>query len=226
MIGDLLPNPWKKKPKQQTGALTSRTAGGPSRRRSNGRRKPADVPAAPQPSARPEALPETFWDVDLEQVLNAPQGYAYEISLDVFFNARHAVISDGTRGVVHAHSYRLAATFRAQILSKEEAFAVGYQQLRERIKQVASAYNNRFLNDLPPFRRIQPTTEALSAVIYQQIQRLIDGLPVDLVRVTVYESPTEAVAFQRVQEAEPQVSVQAMDVQASLTERVSFQRNT
>ncbi len=214
MVNDLLPKAWRRQ-KKETGGLQPRQ---------NGRRPaPAKgkVPRKPSPhtSQHPAKLPENFWDVDLEQVLNAPQGYAYEISLDVFFNARHAVVSDGTQGVVHAHSYRLAATFRAQILSKEEAFAVGYQELRERIKQVASAYNNTFLNDLPPFRKIQPTTEALSAVIYQQVQRLIKKLPVELVRVTVYESPTEAVAFQRTKEIEPQV-----DVKVSATEQVTFQR--
>ncbi len=210
MINELLPKSWRRQ-KAATGGLQ------PGKRRPvSGQRKPASHPSVHPPRQSGE-LPDTFWDVDLEQVLNAPQGYAYEISLDVFFNARHAVISDGTRGVVHAHSYRLAATFRAQILSREEAFAVGYQELRERIKQVASAYNNAFLNDLPPFRKVQPTTEALSAVIYQQIQRMIARLPVELVRVTVYESPTEAVAFQRTAEAEPQVKVSA-------TEQVTFQR--
>ncbi|GAB4531572.1 MAG: hypothetical protein Fur0018_19650 [Anaerolineales bacterium] len=220
MINDMLPKSLRKR-ESPTGGLQL------PEQRANGH-KPSVPMQQNQPKQRLAAsqerhaqeLPDAFWDVDLEQVLSAPQGYAYEISLDVFFNARHAVVTDGTRGVVHAHSYRLAATFRAQILSKEEAFAVGYQELRERIKQVASAYNNTLLNSLPPFRKMQPTTEALSAVIYQQIQRLITKLPVELVRVTVYESPTEAVAFQRVQESDPQV-----DVKVSTTEQVTFQRS-
>ncbi len=162
--------------------------------------------------------PDAFWNVDLQQVLNAPSGYAYEISLDVFFNARHAVVSDGTRGMVHAHSYRLTATFQAEILSEKETFAVGYQPLRDIIKKVAAAYNNTLLNDLPPFQNIQPTTEALSAIIYQQIRGLLTDLPVELERVTVYESPTEAVSFQRTGTKDP------ADVHTSTTETVTFQR--
>ncbi len=214
-----LPSPlWHKRATSQTGQLHSaqHTSSSPKSSKSSHQKVTKRTSALQE-----EAIPQSFWDVDLEQVLKAPQGYAYEISLDVFFNARHAVVSDGTRGVIHAHSYRLAVTFRAQILSREEAFAIGYQALREKIRLVASAYNNKFLNELPPFRRIQPTTEALSAVIYQQVHHLIEGLPVELVRVTVHESPTEAVAFQKTKHLDAE-----MDVRTSHTEMVTFQRDS
>lgn len=141
------------------------------------------------------ALPEGFWDIDIERILQAPEGFAYEITLDMFFNARHFVVMDGVPGEVHTHSYRLQVRCRSRQLEQESHVVVGYTAIRERMKQVVSAYNNQLLNDLPPFQRLQPTTENLAAVLFQQLERLLADLPVDLVGVTVWESPTESVAF-------------------------------
>jgi 6-pyruvoyltetrahydropterin/6-carboxytetrahydropterin synthase len=63
---------------------------------------------------------------------------------------------------------------------------------------VASAYNNQFLNELPPFQRIQPTTENLTAVVFQQLTRTLQDLPVELVSVTVWDSPTEAITITKI----------------------------
>ena len=140
---------------------------------------------------------DALWNVDLSRVTHAPEGFEYEIALDGFFNARHSVISDGTRGKIHAHSYRLTVVFRARILRGKEAFTLPYHLLRRRLKTVMLAYNNQYLNDLPPFSNIEPTTEALSAVIYQQMENLCQDLPIEIIRVTLYESPTESVTFQK-----------------------------
>ena len=141
------------------------------------------------------SVPEGFWDVDIERILQAPEGFVYEITLDMFFNARHFVVMNGVPGEVHTHSYRLQVRCRSRQLEQDSHVVVGYTAIRERMKQVVSAYNNQLLNDLPPFQRLQPTTENLAAVLFQQLERLLADLPVELVGVTVWESPTESVAF-------------------------------
>ena len=140
-------------------------------------------------------MPEGFWDVDIERILQAPEGFVYEITLDMFFNARHFVVMNGVPGEVHTHSYRLQVRCRSRQLEQDSHVVVGYTAIRERMNQVVSAYNNQLLNDLPPFQRLQPTTENLAAVLFQQLERLLADLPVELVGVTVWESPTESVAF-------------------------------
>nr|WP_290670198.1 6-carboxytetrahydropterin synthase [Ardenticatena sp.] len=152
---------------------------------SNGTKKEVNEPT----------LPEGFWDIDIERVLRAPKGFVYEITLDMFFNARHFVVMNGVRGDIHTHSYRLQVRCRSRQLEQDSHVVVGYTAIRERMKQVVSAYNNQLLNDLPPFQQLQPTTENLTAVIFQQLERLLADLPVELVGVTVWESPTESVAF-------------------------------
>lgn len=141
------------------------------------------------------SLPNDFWQVDETAIMNPSEGGIYEITLDIFFNAQHHVTIEGKQGPDHSHSYRLRVRCRSRSLTEENHIIIGYQILRERIRQVATAYNNQFLNALPPFQSIQPTTEILTAVIYQQLARILADLPVELVSVTIWDSPTEAITF-------------------------------
>ena len=140
-------------------------------------------------------LPEDFWQIDQAGIMHPCLGTSYELAIDIFFNARHHVVMGGHQGPDHAHSYRLQVRCSSRSLSTEDQVIIGYHTLRERIRQVAGAYNNQYLNELPPFQRLQPTTENLTAVLYQQLDRTLQDLPVDLISVTVWDSPTEAITF-------------------------------
>jgi 6-pyruvoyl-tetrahydropterin synthase len=143
------------------------------------------------------ALPVDFWSMDEASVLNPPVGTSYEMFMDMFFNASHYVVMEGSKGNVHSHSYRLQIRCRSQSLKPVEHIIVGYQTLRERIRLVASAYNNQLLNNLPPFKHLQATTENLTAVLFQQLSRMLKDQPVELISITIWESPTEAITYQR-----------------------------
>lgn len=150
------------------------------------------MPAGYNSSAQ---MPAAFWEIDLEQILHLQDGHYYEILLDMFFNARHYIIMDGHAGPLHAHSYRLQVVCRSDSLVHGDDVIVGYQQLRQQVEMVIRAYNNQLLNDLPPFEHLQPTTESLVAVLFQQLQRALSDLPARLTSLTVWESPTEAVTY-------------------------------
>jgi 6-pyruvoyl-tetrahydropterin synthase len=151
-------------------------------------------------SHRPPAPPSTetpddFWQIDEAAVLHPPDGLIYELSMDLFFNATHSVIIEGQAGPLHTHSYRLQVRCRSGALTSQNHVVVTYQVLRQRVRLVTAAYNNQVLNDLAPFRNLQTTTENLTAVIHQQLSRLLEDLPVELRQITIWESPTEAVTI-------------------------------
>jgi 6-pyruvoyltetrahydropterin/6-carboxytetrahydropterin synthase len=139
------------------------------------------------------AFPEAFWEIDEAGIISPRSGICYEIAIDIFFNARHHVTIGGSQGPEHGHSYRLQVRCRSRSLAHQDYIIIGYHTLRERIRIVASAYNNQFLNELPPFKQTQPTTENLTAVIYQQLSRTLRDLPIDLVSVSLWDSPTESI---------------------------------
>lgn len=144
-----------------------------------------------------EDWPDEFWQVDQAAVLGPFVGHHYDLAIDTFFNASHSLIINGSKGSHHTHSYRLNVRCRSSTLSGKDQVIVDYTILRERINRVARAYNNQNLNDLPPFKQLKSTTENLTGVLFQQIKRALKGLPVELVSITVWESPTVAVTLTR-----------------------------
>ena len=152
---------------------------------------------APVPPILTRMLPADFWQIDERSVIRPPDGFGYELALDMFFNARHFVIMSGTPGPVHQHFYRVQIRCWAPRLMYTDQVVISYHVLRERLHLVVSAYNDRLLNDLPVFQRLQPTTENLTAMIFQQLTRLFADLPVELMSVTIWESPTEMVTYGR-----------------------------
>jgi 6-pyruvoyltetrahydropterin/6-carboxytetrahydropterin synthase len=156
---------------------------------------PVEMPAVTGKNGGLEGLPEDFWDIDEPVVLGLFLGHYYEISIDTFFNASHTVVIKGRKGPLHTHSYRLGVRCRSKSFSGKEQVIADYSTLRDRINRVAQAYNHQFLNDLPPFRHLKSTTENLTAVLFQQLTKALKGLPVELVSITIWESPTVAVTL-------------------------------
>jgi 6-pyruvoyltetrahydropterin/6-carboxytetrahydropterin synthase len=144
-----------------------------------------------------ETLREDFWLIDEEAVLNPPLDQCYKMAIDIFFNARHFVREEEGAGGEHAHSYRLQVHCQSQSLSTKDHSVVGFSVVYNHMNLVVRAYNNCLLNDLPPFRQLRPTTENLAAILFQQLERQLLDLPVDLTGVTLWESPTKAITYQR-----------------------------
>ena len=138
-----------------------------------------------------------FWQIDEDAVLNPPFGEKFEIIVDIFFNASHFVITRGDPGPIHSHAYRFQAKCISQRLTDQDQVVVGYEYLRDRMRKLAQAYNNQLLNDLPPFERLQPTTENLTAILFQQLDRMLRRINIYLSSVTVWESPTESITYSR-----------------------------
>jgi 6-pyruvoyltetrahydropterin/6-carboxytetrahydropterin synthase len=152
------------------------------------------APEAP-PAHQPPYIDDDFWQIDEEAVVHPPTGHCFDLTLDTFFNASHFVTMAGTTGPEHEHSYRLRVRCISQGLAPDDQVVVGFRELRVAVQLVAAAYNGRRLNDLPSFQRLQPTTENLAAVLFQQVRRALGEYQLRLTGVTVWESPTESATY-------------------------------
>jgi 6-pyruvoyltetrahydropterin/6-carboxytetrahydropterin synthase len=139
---------------------------------------------------------DALWDVDVKEVLQPRQVQGvYELNLASFFNASHRVMMHDSLGPQHRHSFHLRVTAQTHELSEGEHVVVPYEALRRLIDRITRSYEGTVLNELPPFKHLQPTAENLVGVIAQQLIKLSEGLPLRIVSVTVMESPTQGVTF-------------------------------
>lgn len=139
---------------------------------------------------------DDFWSLPLDEIQH-PKGHAFEVVFDTFFIARHWVTFEGRRGDEHLHSYRIQIRCCSANLDTKDQVVVGFTHLREIAHAVLARYNNRLLNDLPPFEHLQPTTEALSAVLFHQMERILAQNDLELMGVTLWESPDEGITYEK-----------------------------
>jgi 6-pyruvoyltetrahydropterin/6-carboxytetrahydropterin synthase len=56
-------------------------------------------------------------------------------------------------------------------------------------------YDHTNLNEVPPFTGINPSSENIAAVIYQELKKKLADAPVSLDNIEVWESPQSRVTY-------------------------------
>lgn len=116
--------------------------------------------------------------------------YIYEIGITDFFNARHAIGGEAP----HAHSWKVEARFRRQRYLGEQSL-LDISQVREKMRKIFAGYEERFLNDIPPFTFQPPTVENVAAYLLEKLIREFRGTDAMFVAFTIWDSPTSCVTL-------------------------------
>lgn len=117
---------------------------------------------------------------------------AYEMAMDSFFGASHAMRPSGER---HTHSFRVQAVFVTDSVD-ENGMICGFREVSDILDAESKRYVNRFINEIKPFDVVQPTGENLATVIFRSLlTALARDMPEgpELVSVTIWENPTNSV---------------------------------
>ena len=118
----------------------------------------------------------------------------YEISVTQHFEAAHFLRNyQGKCEALHGHRYELRMTVESDSLD-EAGMAYDFLKLKERLHAILSRFDHTCLNDVPPFDKINPSSENIATTIYNEFQpqRLA---PASLRCVEVWESPESGVAY-------------------------------
>lgn len=151
----------------------------------------------PQDRSSPPPVPGSAPTVEGRVLQRAiTSGMRYELGIDSFFGASHAMRPSGER---HTHSFRVQASFHTDSVDAN-GMVVGFRDVTNLLDAEARRYSGRFLNELEPFTRIQATGENLAAVIFRNLDAALgESLPggPQLVTVTLWENPTSYVRVSR-----------------------------
>jgi 6-pyruvoyl-tetrahydropterin synthase len=124
------------------------------------------------------------------------RGMVYELAIDSFFGASHAMRPSGER---HTHSFRVQAAFVTNHIDPS-GMTVGFRDVSDLLNHEAHKYANEFLNDIEPFTVVQATGENLAAVIFHNLDTAItESIPHGpaLIAVTLWENPTSYIKVGR-----------------------------
>lgn len=119
----------------------------------------------------------------------------YEISVDYTFAAGHALRNyKGKCENVHGHNYKLRVTVEGPALDST-GLLVDFLDLRAAIKSLVDRLDHQFLNDLPPFDKLNPSAENIARYFSDGLAPQLKGDGRRVQSVTVWETDTTSATY-------------------------------
>jgi 6-pyruvoyltetrahydropterin/6-carboxytetrahydropterin synthase len=119
----------------------------------------------------------------------------FEISVDYSFAAGHAL--RGYKGKcenVHGHNYRVRVTIAGEQLNSI-GLLVDFVDVRAAIKSLVEPLDHRFLNDLAPFDKLNPSAENLAKYISEGLELKVRPEGLQVKNVTVWETDLTSATY-------------------------------
>src|SRR6201982_4173981 len=112
----------------------------------------------------------------------------FQVSVEETFSAGHAL--RGYRGKcenVHGHNYRVRVSVEGPQLDSI-GLLLDFTELKRVIREIIGGLDHQFMNDLEPFRTVNPSAENLAKYFYDETQRQLTSLPAgaDITEVIVW----------------------------------------
>jgi len=118
----------------------------------------------------------------------------YQVSVEQHFDAAHYLRGyHGKCENLHGHRFKVVASLKAVKLD-DIGLAYDFVELKRYLGEVLSQFDHTCLNDVPPFDKLNPSSENIAATIYDQLKPGLSG-GVLLLGVEIWESPQTCVTY-------------------------------
>jgi 6-pyruvoyltetrahydropterin/6-carboxytetrahydropterin synthase len=122
----------------------------------------------------------------------------YEVTVEDSFAAGHYLRNyKGKCENPHGHNYKVRVTLRGAQLD-HAGLLLDFKDLKEVMKHVIDRLDHQMLNDIEPFKVLNPSAENLAKYFYDQanerLKRVTNGR-VDVKDVTVFETDTTTARY-------------------------------
>ena len=119
----------------------------------------------------------------------------YEISIEQHFDAAHFLRGyQGKCDALHGHRFRVVVKIKSSVVN-DIGIAYDFVELKQHLKDILAKFDHTCLNDVPPFDKINPSSENIASTIYNELQPKLAEAPVSLSTVEVWESPQTGASY-------------------------------
>jgi 6-pyruvoyltetrahydropterin/6-carboxytetrahydropterin synthase len=120
----------------------------------------------------------------------------FEVTVEQTFAAGHALRNyRGKCENVHGHNYRIEVTVKGEQLDSI-GLLVDFVELKRLMKDVIDYLDHRFINDLEPFDKLNPSAENIAKYFHDRITAgLSPEVPIRLAQVKVWETDTSSAVY-------------------------------
>jgi 6-pyruvoyltetrahydropterin/6-carboxytetrahydropterin synthase len=122
-------------------------------------------------------------------------GAMYEITVEKDFDAAHFLRGyQGKCEALHGHRFKVAVTVKTDNLN-DIGLGYDFTELKQKLGEVLSRFDHTCLNEIAPFKRINPSSENIATTIYRELKRKLKATSVVITAIEVWESPQSRVTY-------------------------------
>ena len=111
------------------------------------------------------------------------------------FAAAHSLRGyPGACANLHGHNWKLEVEVQARELD-ELGMGIDFKAIKKAAMEVSGELDHRFLNEVPPFDRINPTAENIAAYLYRRLSEVLNNERVQMSAVTLWETERACVRY-------------------------------
>ena len=119
----------------------------------------------------------------------------YELKIVTDFAAAHRLNNFyGKCESLHGHNWKVEVSVASNRLGKE-GVVIDFGILKQKVEKVLKPLDHTYLNDLPYFSGIEPSSENIAKYIFDKLKRELKEYRVTLKRVTAWESENACATY-------------------------------
>ena len=121
----------------------------------------------------------------------------YHLTIKTHFAAAHRLVNyQGDCENLHGHNWNVEVTVSARELDTA-GLGIDFKILKRQTKDLLGELDHKYLNDLPAFSQISPSSEQIARFVFDRLSAQFDNDNVQLERVTVWESDYACASYTR-----------------------------
>jgi len=119
----------------------------------------------------------------------------YELMIKTDFAAAHSLRDyPGDCARLHGHNWRVKLYVACEVLD-DIGLAIDYKILKKELKAALADWDHYNLNDIPPFDRINPSSENVARILYERMAKRLNNERLQVSRISIGETCTAEVTY-------------------------------
>lgn len=119
----------------------------------------------------------------------------YELKIISQFAGAHQLRNFGGKcEELHGHNWKIEVYVTGNKLD-EDGLLIDFALVKKETKKALNKLDHKFLNELEPFKSVNPSSENIARYIYESLSKKLNNENVRVSKVTAWESDTACATF-------------------------------
>jgi len=112
----------------------------------------------------------------------------YEVTIEAHFSSAHRLREyNGECERLHGHNWSVRVSVTSERVD-DLGMVIDFRELKDETSALMDKLDHQYLNEIPPFTKINPTTENIAKYIFDELSKTLNTDSTRVSKVTVWES--------------------------------------